>query len=973
MHLSRFIAIIGGLALCLAAEGSERVELVSDDGGRAVADAYGARLVSWRPAGGEEVFAMALIRDKWRAGEQVHGGLPVYWPWFVFEGPEGCKIHGVTSYAEWRVKERTANRVVFALDDDETTHRAWPHRFHAELEYALGSSLSATFRVTNTDTNSYACTEGFHPYFRVGDVRECTVSGTDGARYFCKAEAEHGDARVWSGDFPCRLPHEKGAGFVIEEPSAKGRHPHILADPVLNRKIEVAYEGNIKIVVWNSGPDFSPFGGADDPDYGLRFVCVEGATLYRDRAYTLKPGETHTLKLAIQIADQGENETCGFAELLPVEIYEKGGGDVDRSSRYSIAELVRDTGVETADFKLFRRLVKVTNTSDETRTFQAVVRAASDFKPTNWVIPGVIYGDCTFGNQASPSGLERDGEPWVFGYDRESIPSCTLSETKDALFAMFASDRDRASLESACSLKRLSDGRLEHRIFYPVRESPVCYAFKFSYVDRYDEWITLPPGATFEAESYFMTGRPRWENCGYREAFKAAMAVLKHDHPIPAMDAATAEKVSHQWILDCCEKNVEEGKSKGAMGTDISFRLGYTARTNKRFFPPWMTEAEKKLTLADLEKDPSLNRHWLRTYWMDEMGFAGQSFMTHRFAYKGAVARGDMEFAKWVLDDLDAWVKLQKESGLVYTRRRQKKSDHLSVTELGWGLGEISKIWKMLKDGGVDHPLYLDFAKKLADFFVAHYDESDPFGRIWSLKTGEKLEGGGDGGGFMVKGMLELHEVCGERRYLDCAKKAFDRYFEMDLAKFRCVAGADDCNCVDKESSFPYIYSALELYRQTGDGHYLDCAERVAAYFCSWMFTYDALYPETSEFGRFGYHTSGGTLVSCEHPAIDPYATVAIPDLFDLADLTGEKAWREAGRLIWVNAMQDVAGPDGGSMNGVLRTPGSQCEAHSQTRWAKYRSDPVAARGNFNNQCTAFIVTFRLYALDRVGDPMKGR
>ena len=81
--------------------------------------------------------------------------------------------------------------------------------------------------------------------------------------------------------------------------------------------------------------------------------------------------------------------------------------------------------------------------------------------------------------------------------------------------------------------------------------------------------------------------------------------------------------------------------------------------------------------------------------------------------------------------------------------------------------------------------------------------------------------------------------------------------------------------------------------------------------------------------------------------------------------------WREAGRLIWVNAIQDVAGPDGGSMNGIPRTPGSQCEAHAQSRWAKYRSDPIAARGNFNNQCTAFLVTFRLYALDRVGDPMR--
>ena len=655
-----------------------------------------------------------------------------------------------------------------------------------------------------------------------------------------------------------------------------------------------------------------------------------------------------------------------------VEIYEQGCGDIDRSARYSIAEIVRDTDVETADFKLFRRLIRVVNPSNETRTIQVAVCAATNFKPTNWVIPGVIYGDNAFGNQVSPSGLERDGEPWVFGYDRESVPACTLSETAESLFAMFASDRDAASLESACSLRRLEDGTFEHRIIYPVRESPVCYAFKYSYVGRYDEWITLPPGASFEAESYFMTGRPRWENCGYREVLKAAMAVLKHDHPLPALDAETVYEVSHQWLRDCCKYFVERGKSKGAMGTDITFRIGYTARTQERKFPSWMTPEEKQLTLADLERNPSLNRAVLRTFWMDEMGFAGQGFLSHRLAWSDAAKRGDADFAKWCLDDLDDWVRLQMPSGLAPTRHHSK-NDKLSITELGWGVGEISKFWKTLKNAGVERPDYLEFAKKLANFFIEHYDDADPFGRIWSLSSGEKLEGGGDGGGFMVKGMLELHAVCGDSRYLDCARRAFDRYFEMDLEKFRCVAGADDCNCVDKESSFPYLYAALELHRQTGEKRYLDCAERVASYFCSWMFTYDALYPKESEFGRFGYRTSGGTLVSAEHQCIDPYATVAIPDLFDLADLTGEDMWREAGRLIWVNAIQDVAGPTVGSLNGCLRTPGAQCEAHAQTRWSKYRSDPVAARGHFNNQCTAFIVTFRLYALDRVGDPMKGR
>ena len=35
-------------------------------------------------------------------------------------------------------------------------------------------------------------------------------------------------------------------------------------------QVRVAYEGNIKIGVWNSGPDFSQFGGADDPSSAVK-------------------------------------------------------------------------------------------------------------------------------------------------------------------------------------------------------------------------------------------------------------------------------------------------------------------------------------------------------------------------------------------------------------------------------------------------------------------------------------------------------------------------------------------------------------------------------------------------------------------------------------------------------------------------------------------------------------------------------
>ena len=46
---------------------------------------------------------------------------------------------------------------------------------------------------------------------------------------------------------------------------------------------------------------------------------------------------------------------------------------------------------------------------------------------------------------------------------------------------------------------------------------------------------------------------------------------------------------------------MDQGKSEGAAGTDISFRLGYTARTNKINLPAWMTPEEKKASLEKLK------------------------------------------------------------------------------------------------------------------------------------------------------------------------------------------------------------------------------------------------------------------------------------------------------------------------------------------------------------------------------------
>ena len=101
--------------------------------------------------------------------------------------------------------------------------------------------------------------------------------------------------RLWKGDFPCRLLGLGKPGYVFEE----GPRRHQLKDPVLGRTLDISYENNLKFVLFGWTPDFSALGGSDDPAFGRHFVCVEGGTLYRDRAYLLRPGETHRLAVTI--------------------------------------------------------------------------------------------------------------------------------------------------------------------------------------------------------------------------------------------------------------------------------------------------------------------------------------------------------------------------------------------------------------------------------------------------------------------------------------------------------------------------------------------------------------------------------------------------------------------------------------------------------------------------------------------------
>lgn len=240
--------------------------VLSNAAGSARVDLRGANMRSWKPAGKTEVLGNL--------------GIPVYWPWAIYEGRPGCNIHGLTPYFDWTVVSQSEDSVVLALDDSESSRRVWPHKFHAEMEYRLGDKLSAEFRVTNTDDGAYSCTELLHPFFRVSHPSNCTIEGLSGSKYFWKYEADKGADRIWKGSFPVKSISGGKPGIVFET----GDGSYTLVDG--KRRVTADFKGGIKFVAY-----VAPEGA----------VAMETGTIYRDRSYTLLPGETHTVSVTLSV------------------------------------------------------------------------------------------------------------------------------------------------------------------------------------------------------------------------------------------------------------------------------------------------------------------------------------------------------------------------------------------------------------------------------------------------------------------------------------------------------------------------------------------------------------------------------------------------------------------------------------------------------------------------------------------------
>lgn len=254
-------------------EGRGGLAMIEIDNGlaRATISPYAGQVLSYVPAGATEDLLFLGDKAYFQEGKAIKGGIPICWPWF---GPDpedkGRAAHGFARSWPWTVLETQSLRdgstkVSLGIADDFGTRAVWPQYFNLVLEITVGATLMLELITRNAGDTRFSITQGFHTYFKVGDIRHARVTGLDGCRYIDKTA----DDAVLTQEGPISVDRE--INRIYESvPAALA-----IEDEALHRRIRIRSGNSATCVVWNPWIETAKaMGDLDDEDYKV-MLCVE--------------------------------------------------------------------------------------------------------------------------------------------------------------------------------------------------------------------------------------------------------------------------------------------------------------------------------------------------------------------------------------------------------------------------------------------------------------------------------------------------------------------------------------------------------------------------------------------------------------------------------------------------------------------------------------------------------------------------
>ena len=543
-----------------------------------------------------------------------------------------------------------------------------------------------------------------------------------------------------------------------------------------------------------------------------------------------------------------------------------------------------------------------------------------------YMIPCILYNGNEFGSDNSPRGMRSDGEPWIFSADRTGIPGCTYTETKEKGYALF-SGTDTDSKNCSCSIYD-ENGMTVQRLYFAHIETPKAFMNTHNFGDAIVDIPEISGGEEKHYVCYFYEydKKPGEDFYGYKKLFDFANGEYCPD-PVERFSANQVKEWNWEFIRSLIEKT--------EFGTLAN--IGFLSNGTDYFV---------------CEPAPFM---W-RKYGKYEAGWCGQNLMIAELLLRSFIETNNAEDKETALSILDTWLLRQHGSGLISSHYdgEFKEEEHIDACNEGTIISELLFCSDLLKQIEEDASRYENAAEKICDFYLNNYSDGD-FPQV--LKgCGESVVQTGGAGAFITLGFVHAYEYFRKKEYLEIAERSFAFYYDTYLQYSVCGGGALDTFCVDKEGAHPMLRAALGLYKATDNKNYIDLADNIAHYMMSWCFHYDVDYADGTDCNALRIYTTGGTSVSASHHHLDCWGAYYVPEMIELARLTGNPAYIKHLRILWRFTTQYIS--DGTlELHGLVRSKGMQNEAIFNCHWG---SEDPSIKGRLNDWMVAWPKTFQL-------------
>ncbi len=280
----------------IAGKGDIPIIEIQNDQASATISLQGAHLLSWVPAGEEEVIWLSEDAT-FVPGKSVRGGVPVCWPWFgAHESNVSYPAHGFARTTLWQVTNTQQlsageTQITFKLDTselDDHIQNMWPTATVAEYTLTIANTLTIEFTTFNNSDQPITIGQALHTYFNVDDVTNTCVYGLEGKDYLDKTDG-----------FKRKLQ----TGPVVIEAEVDRVYLQTADDVIIDdkkRKMVIKKQGSRSTVVWNPWKDVAERMGDLGKDGYLKMLCVESANAAEDTV-DISAGESFKLLVIYEI------------------------------------------------------------------------------------------------------------------------------------------------------------------------------------------------------------------------------------------------------------------------------------------------------------------------------------------------------------------------------------------------------------------------------------------------------------------------------------------------------------------------------------------------------------------------------------------------------------------------------------------------------------------------------------------------